>query len=887
MERKSKRDKTMKKRVVLLVTALCGLMAFSSCSFLTPPGGQNSSDVGTIPPNSSQAARYTVTFKQDGQADIVREVNAGEAVTDVPTPAGKVGYTVTWDGDGDLTNVTEDLIVTAVATANKYQITYDVNGGDALTANTQEVTFDAVTTLVTPTYDGYTFTGWVYEKDGATLPVVSETAWKIAEDVTLVAQWTKATTFYTVTFAQEGYQAVQVQVEEGKGVPADQIPVINEKTGYTIVWDTTKDLTNVTGNMTVNAVETANKYTITYNVNGGDALTANTQEVTYDADYTLVTPTYDGYTFKGWKNNGNAMAATGKWTIADNVTLVAEWEKVIVYYTVTFKQAGVTDVTVQVEEGTAVPADKIPTINAKTGYTVVWDTTKDLTNVTADMTVNAVETANTYTITYDVNGGNALTSNTQEVTYDAAYTLATPTYDGYTFTCWTYNGNVVTSGAKWAIADNVTLVAQWTALYSVTFVQEGQPMQTFTVEDGDMFDKSLIPNVVAKTGYTVNWNAEDLAKLDAPITGAVKVNAVETANKYTITYNVNGGDALTANTQEVTYDADYTLVTPTYDGYTFKGWKNNGNAMAATGKWTIADNVTLVAEWEKVIVYYTVTFKQAGVTDVTVQVEEGTAVPADKIPTINAKTGYTVVWDTTKDLTNVTADMTVNAVETANTYTITYDVNGGNALTSNTQEVTYDAAYTLATPTYDGYTFTCWTYNGNVVTSGEKWTIADDVTLVATWTKETVYYTVTFVQEGQENKVFERVEANTAFTNIPEVVTQTGYVIAWKAEDLAKLANVTENVVVTATVQAKQYNVVLNADGGTVGGAASTQQSVTYGADYELATPTREGYEFKGWTYNGQKVDTKGTWAIDAETIELKAEWEKLPDEDDNWTQNY
>ena len=615
MERKSKRDKTMKKRVVLLVTALCGLMAFSSCSFLTPPGGQNSSDVGTIPPNSSQAARYTVTFKQDGQADVVREVNAGEAVTDVPTPAGKVGYTVTWDVDGDLTNVTEDLIVTAVATANKYQITYDVNGGDALTANTQEVTFDAVTTLVTPTYDGYTFTGWVYEKDGATLPVVSETAWKIAEDVTLVAQWTKATTFYTVTFAQEGYQAVQVQVEEGKGVPADQIPVINEKTGYTIVWDTTKDLTNVTGNMTV--------------------------------------------------------------------------------------------------------------------------------------------------------------------------------------------------------------------------------------------------------------------------------NAVETANKYTITYNVNGGDALTANTQEVTYDADYTLVTPTYDGYTFKGWKNNGNVMAATGKWTIADNVTLVAEWEKVIVYYTVTFKQAGVADVTVQVEEGTAVPADKIPTINAKTGYTIVWDKTKDLTNVTADMTVNAVETANTYTITYDVNGGDALTANTQEVTYDAAYTLATPTYDGYTFTCWTYNGNVVTSGEKWTIADDVTLVATWTKETVYYTVTFVQEGQENKVFERVEANTAFTNIPEVVTQTGYVIAWKAEDLAKLANVTENVVVTATVQAKQYNVVLNADGGTVGGAASTQQSVTYGADYELATPTREGYEFKGWTYNGQKVDAKGTWAIDAETIELKAEWEKLPDEDDNWTQNY
>ena len=61
--------------------------------------------------------------------------------------------------------------------------------------------------------------------------------------------------------------------------------------------------------------------------------------------------------------------------------------------------------------------------------------------------------------------------------------------------------------------------------------------------------------------------------------------------------------------------------------------------------------------------------------------------------------------------------MVVNAVEIANTYTITYDAGEG-TVTPATQDVVYDS-----TPTLEGYTFTGWTYNDNAVLG--KWTIAD------------------------------------------------------------------------------------------------------------------------------------------------------------------
>ena len=65
-------------------------------------------------------------------------------------------------------------------------------------------------------------------------------------------------------------------------------------------------------------------------------------------------------------------------------------------FTVTFKQEGFEDVTKTVTEGAALT--DVPTPQAVTGYTVVWDVT-DFSAVEENLTANAVMRANVYTVT--------------------------------------------------------------------------------------------------------------------------------------------------------------------------------------------------------------------------------------------------------------------------------------------------------------------------------------------------------------------------------------------------------------------------------------------------------------------------------------------------------
>jgi len=145
---------------------------------------------------------------------------------------------------------------------------------------------------------------------------------------------------------------------------------------------------------------------------------------------------------------------------------------------------------------------------------------------------------------------------------------------------------------------------------------------------------------------------------------------------YTVTFSVTptGASILVqdANENEVSAEADgtYELVNGTYtysvteDGYTEK-----------TGSFTVngADQDITVELAE--IVYCTVTFKVDGKVLSTETVEYGDDVTLPEIP---AKVGYTQVapaWD--KDGKNITSDIVINAVYTANEYTITFmDENG-------------------------------------------------------------------------------------------------------------------------------------------------------------------------------------------------------------------
>ena len=132
--------------------------------------------------------------------------------------------------------------------------------------------------------------------------------------------------------------------------------------------------------------------------------------------------------------------------------------------TITFLQDGQEAIVRTVEKGSDLT--DIPTPASVTGYDVVWDVT-DFTNIQEDMTVNAVTTGKTFTITYVISDfaegkGVTLDSLTQTVTYGQAFTLKnlpTYTFEGveYVLTAWLLDGVEFTNGSNWDKLNGITL----------------------------------------------------------------------------------------------------------------------------------------------------------------------------------------------------------------------------------------------------------------------------------------------------------------------------------------------------------------------------------------------------------------------------------------------
>jgi len=538
-----------------------------------------------------------VVFKQAGCVDVIRTIDKGETLSDIPNPVEKMGYTVVWDRT-DFSNITEDLVVNAIITANTYTVTYDANGGTIAT-ETQEVTYDAETTLVTPEKEDYLFLGWTYNGNA----VVSGAKWTIAKSVILVATWQDNRPTYTVKFV-DGTKSMEITVKKGESVADVDVPAFVGKTGYSVKWDKV-DYTNIQADMTVTAEYTPNKYTITYEADGF-AIDGRTVELTYDALCTALDMSLKSKenNFLGWKYGDATYTQSSTWNVAGDVTLAADWapkDQVVV----TFTDTDGTRLNKAVYQGENLT--DIPTPTAKKGYTVDkenWYADKactivaTFTNLQNDTTVYAKATANKYTVTYNANGG-SVENITQQVTYDADYTLATPTHEEsyMRFDGWKdENGNTITSG-KWSIEKDSFLTAQWTdtrATFTISFVQAGQEMKTFTVKEGEMFVD--IPAVVSKIGYNVQWDEKALAKL-SNVTENVEVVAVETVKTYTVMLNPAGG-TVSQSSITVAYGEEYQLPLPSKKGYTFKYWTYENKKISMSGIWSIdAENIELIAVW--------------------------------------------------------------------------------------------------------------------------------------------------------------------------------------------------------------------------------------------------------------------------------------------------
>ena len=166
-----------------------------------------------------------------------------------------------------------------------------------------------------PKVNGLTFGGWYTDEDCTDGNEYNFTA-PVTKGMTLTAKWTANS--YTITFDTNGGSAVApITQDYGTDITAPAAPT---KTGYTFMgWEPEIPATMPAEDMTLTAQWRINRYTVTFDTDGGSAVAPITQDygtaITAPAD-----PTREGYTFIGWDK---AIPTTMP---AENMTITAKWK---------------------------------------------------------------------------------------------------------------------------------------------------------------------------------------------------------------------------------------------------------------------------------------------------------------------------------------------------------------------------------------------------------------------------------------------------------------------------------------------------------------------------------------------------------------------------------
>jgi len=331
-----------------------------------------------------------------------------------------------------------------------------------------------------------------------------------------------------------------------------------------------KDIYTKNEALTLYPVWNTNKYTITFDTNGGSEIAPITQD--YGTQIAApANPTRKGYTFKGWdKEIPETMPA-------ENITVKAQWE--INQYTIAFDTNGGSEIApITQDYGTEITAPDNPT---RKGYTFKgWDKEIPETMPAENITVKAQWKINQYTITFDTNGGSEIAPITQD--YGTEITAPdNPTRKGYTFKGWDKEI------PETMPAENITVKAQWEInQYTIAFdTNGGSEIAPITQDYGT---EITAPDNPTRKGYTFKgWDKEIPKTMPAE---NITVKAQWEINQYTITFDTNGGSEIAPITQD--YGTEITAPdNPTRKGYTFKGWdKEIPETMPA-------ENITITARW--------------------------------------------------------------------------------------------------------------------------------------------------------------------------------------------------------------------------------------------------------------------------------------------------
>ena len=290
------------------------------------------------------------------------------------------------------------------------------------------------------------------------------------------------------------------------------------------------------------------------------------------------------YNFNGWSESLE--------NVVGNMDVVAQYDMVDRYYTVTFNNYDGTLLTTQrVEYGASAYYYGTPTRPSSntTNYTFNgWDV--DLTNIKSNITATAQYTESTryYTVTFKNWDGSNL--GTEQVEYDGTvvYTKSEPykapdiQYASYTWTGWDQSLEHITENCtrtatfehgplqkyivQFVDGDGFTILQESEVDYgsSITYTGTTTPTKKKTQQYSYTFDGTWTTAVGTLSFVDTNMVA--------------KPNFTSSVNKYTVTFKDSEGNILDTDTVDYGSPASYSGVEPTKESedenkyYSFKGW---------------------------------------------------------------------------------------------------------------------------------------------------------------------------------------------------------------------------------------------------------------------------------------------------------------------------
>ena len=398
-----------------------------------------------------------------------------------------------------------------------------------------------------------------------------------------------------------------------------------------------------------------NKYTITFNPdNGGNTFTGTAVYGTGDCNVaSSYNPTLDGYSFGGWYTGANGTGeqvydkdgkavngtywsgngSTAVWKGTTNISVYAYWTAADTDVTLYFYKDGVKD------------DSKTKTYSVKNGSTFnaadhAADSTFDNCHyVSVDRTSWKVPDEGTYAsvyyetnelnVMYEGNGNTGGSTDGSTVKYGGTVTIAGNgfTKTGHSFNGWNTSadgtGTSYPAGSTFvskpsAHGDTLKLFAQWKAdRWSVTLIA-GTGIDSVSGGGSHAYNESVAISAAVKKGYSWDkWTgyaetSSNSYRFNMPASD-VSFTANAVPNKYTVTFDANGGSCVDGSGQAV-QSVTVTYGSPDYNdisgnvkavrtGYIFAGWVSdaagsrgtvwNADGHAVDGSyWSISGNST-------------------------------------------------------------------------------------------------------------------------------------------------------------------------------------------------------------------------------------------------------------------------------------------------------